>query len=587
MHIPQSLRNKFKKFRIIIFIVGLCLIFFLTFYLFIIFRGAKELRRDLSEILPADTLFYLSIRNLDKIIGDVEESEFFKYFQKSSLYGILQLSGSYRHYQKNKEEWESDIRQKIDREFIKKWFGKHTILAVISSEDEIPGLIIMSRTGIGFEEKLAELIAQYFPLLKLEKYKYKNILITAYKDKKVEKSLFYIRFGQTIILSIMTKDDSYIKRIIDLALSKNSESLATNPEFDRNYRIKYNDEGVEVYIKVNDLWEKLFNNDESRKYIEQKMKPELQFAVTDFLSQFHTYVLSLKIKKNIFVNWKYTFNKDYLFYDVQKAYPMEKYESRLIRYVDKDAMLFFVHLPIEWAYKLGIEPKVGREIRGLPIYFKSILDDMKKEYNVDIENSIVPRLDNEIAMIATPLDNPNLIPFSSLVFIKVKDKKAIDVMMNKLLKEIAKKYKYKAVLFKTTLENCSIQYLNIMFGLANFGYTFIDDYLVIMINIEGLNKALKVSRGALESIADNNEYQGAKKDFQSKTNTQIYIDFKKLSKITQNSSALKSYIMQISDEEKLNTVLAILDAIGHINKLSGTDVNIENGRVCKWIIYME
>jgi hypothetical protein len=45
--------------------------------------------------------------------------------------------------------------------------------------------------------------------------------------------------------------------------------------------------------------------------------------------------------------------------------------------------------------------------------------------------------------------------------------------------------------------------------------------------------------------------------------------------------------MQISDEEKLNTVLSILDAIGHINKLSGTNLNIENGRVCKRIIYME
>ena len=583
----QGLFNKFKKPRIIFLIIGICLVLFLTFYFFVIFRGAREIRKDLSEILPADTLFYLSIRNLDKIISDVETSKFFQYFQKSSLYNILQLSGSFKHYKENKEEWESDIRQKIDREFIKKWFGKHIVIAAIPNEDLIPGLIVMSRTGIGFEEKLAELIAQYFPFLKLGKYKYKGILITAYKGEESKKSLFYIRFGQTVILSPMTEDDSYIKKIIDLALIQEPNSLASNQEFDKNYRIGYNDEGIEVYIKVNELWESLFNNDEAKEYIEQKLKPQDQFAFTDFISQFNTYMLSLKIKKNIFVNWKYTFNKDYLFYELQKAYPIEKYETKLIRYADKDAILFFAYSPIEWMYKFGIEPKDGRDLRGFPGYIRSYFNKIKNKFDIDLENEVIPHLDKEFGIIATPLDNPNLIPFSTLVFVKVKDKDGVDIVMSKLLKKIAKDYKYKAVLFKTTLGDFSIKYLNIMFGLANFGYTFIDDYLVLMLNIEGFNKALKVSKGNLESLADNNDYQVVKKDFESKMNTWTYLDCQKLSEITRNSPALKSYIMQISDEEKLNTVLAILDAIGHIDKLSGTGLNIKNGRACKWIVYME
>jgi hypothetical protein len=90
-------------------------------------------------------------------------------------------------------------------------------------------ILFMSKTKIGFEEKLAEFVAQYYPDLKLGSEKYKKTFIHCYRGEKESRSFSYLRFGRTVFISLRSSDTGILKKIVDREKDSSIPSL-----FDKN-----------------------------------------------------------------------------------------------------------------------------------------------------------------------------------------------------------------------------------------------------------------------------------------------------------------------------------------------------------------
>jgi len=230
----------------------LFLILIIIFYLVVQYRTGPDFTKHFAALLPPDTAAIASIRNFSLLWNQASSLKVYSQITESrELATLLLSSDDIRDWKKNLTEIEYKTRMEIGRDFILKWLGQDAAIALISppSKNASPAILVMSKTRIGFEEKLAELVALYYPDLKLEGKNYCGTVINTYQGKKPSRSFCYIRFGRTVILSLRSSEKYALEKIIDLKTDETLPRLFDTPNFRKYLSSLKQSSGVSAFVQ--------------------------------------------------------------------------------------------------------------------------------------------------------------------------------------------------------------------------------------------------------------------------------------------------------------------------------------------------
>lgn len=216
--------------------IALPLIVFLaiSFYLFIQYRTGPDYTQHFARLLPPETAAFASLQDFSTIWNQVSSLKVTSQIMESEeLSYLLVSSEDIQDWKKNLSEIEYKTRMDLGKDFILKWLGQDVAVALVppGTDSAPPGILVMSKTRIGFEEKLAELVALYYPDLNLETESWKGVSIHRYRGKKEYRSFAYLRFGRTVILSLRSSDISLLQKIVDLKKDKDLPCLHGSQHF--------------------------------------------------------------------------------------------------------------------------------------------------------------------------------------------------------------------------------------------------------------------------------------------------------------------------------------------------------------------
>ncbi len=239
-----------RKTRLVLSVLLVCSILLLAFLIYVNQRGGPDYTEELARLLPVDTPAYISLRNLNALWTRIESMQFARELGTSGALSRLLLSSKdWQRLQQKKHRFERRTTFRLGERFIKRWFGRHVVFALIPVPNtEQPGLLLLSKTHLGFEEKLAELVAQLYPGLKLRTEHYRGTLINLYDAEKAKHAFSYVRFGRTVVLSLRSNNTAYLKHVIDLKVENSRNTLSDSSKFQQAFAGMEKAEGLICYI---------------------------------------------------------------------------------------------------------------------------------------------------------------------------------------------------------------------------------------------------------------------------------------------------------------------------------------------------
>ncbi|MCX8036931.1 MAG: hypothetical protein N3D11_07755 [Candidatus Sumerlaeia bacterium] len=209
-----------------------------AFYAFVTLRGPGDFAGELAALLPARTSGFVMLKDFEGIRSAIEKTRLYDELANSmDLAALLMTREDWRKYQENKDSLEWKAKAALAREFLRRYFSREVVLALSKLDrcDE-PALLIMARTELGFAEKLAELCSQLYPELLLSHEVYRGIPLYAYDAPKSRRAFTYVRFGQTVVISLRSNERDYLRRIIDYRLDRPAETFFSTADFQRAWR---------------------------------------------------------------------------------------------------------------------------------------------------------------------------------------------------------------------------------------------------------------------------------------------------------------------------------------------------------------
>ncbi len=234
----------------LIFAVG----FFFSLFIFIMIvrRGGKDYTADLANLLPRNTVVYIALNNLEALLDTISSAEYTeRWYENGAIEDLLEDNEKWEEWQKKKKKYGFLIPYDNELDFVNRWMGKQVIAAIINVENITrPGIIIASKTRIGFEEKMASFVLEHYPELNLSKRKYRDKTIVVYEGEKRKRGFSYVLFGRTVVLSIRSPEPRYLEKIIDTFHEPELGNMTTLPGVKESLFRKASREGLFCYTQL-------------------------------------------------------------------------------------------------------------------------------------------------------------------------------------------------------------------------------------------------------------------------------------------------------------------------------------------------
>ncbi len=225
-----------KIMKILLILLFFCGLTIIGFYLYINYRLGGDYTKDLAGLMPEDTILYLSVHNLDELLKILGDSAYLKTWQENGLIELLIKDNKrLQKWQKKKQKYGKFLPYDSELDFINRWMSQQLVLAIILSETANKfGIVVASKTKIGFEEKLASFVLENYPELRLKKEHYEGRVIVQYQAEKEKRGFCYILLGRTVVLSLRSPDTQYLKKIIDTYNTGLAHSLLNSEPFQKS-----------------------------------------------------------------------------------------------------------------------------------------------------------------------------------------------------------------------------------------------------------------------------------------------------------------------------------------------------------------
>jgi len=290
------MKNPGKKF---IYLCLSLLILVLAFYLWIQFRTGHDYKDHFAKLLPPDTAAFASLSDLEGLWNRITSLKVYQEITESEELAYLLLSSEdIQKWKNNLSQIEYKTRMDLGKNFILRWLGQDVAIALVPPESLTapPGILVMSKTRIGFEEKLAEFIALYYPDLDLKTESYKRVSIHQYKGKKKFRSFSYLRFGRTVILSLRSSDISLLRKIVDLKKDKDPPSLYTSEYFKQYLASLKPNAGISLFINKDNMLNFL---KASQKYSKSRTLEDMLPRISEILNPYAHIHLRIHLEKGL------------------------------------------------------------------------------------------------------------------------------------------------------------------------------------------------------------------------------------------------------------------------------------------------
>ncbi len=240
------------------------LLFLLTVLtLWLKWRSGRNYYGEPETLLPPDTAVLVTWRNLGQFLDRLNQLKALQQIQQDEDFlSLLLTDPDWRKLQNEKDKARYKLLKTAAHDFVQTWFGREFSLAFLpppsdNKDSRFGGLIAIARTDLGFEENLAEFVAQCYPELALEERRYRRHRLYRYNAEKSKRAFSYCRFGDTVVVSLRSADWGWLEGVIDRKLSpvpsNSSANLARTSVFSDYAAERKRLAGLDVFVAPQSL----------------------------------------------------------------------------------------------------------------------------------------------------------------------------------------------------------------------------------------------------------------------------------------------------------------------------------------------
>lgn len=198
-------------------------------------RSGPEFEGELASLLPPNTVFYFSFNQPAQFLDGFERSRLWLEWERTgAMRAALDRKERLAKLQRNVEKIERFTPYTVKDRIVKRWLGHHFVVALVPPPRPglPPGIIVLAKTDTGFEEDLAQFVAENFPDVRRQKSDSPaGESITLYRGSKPHRSLAFVRFGRTVALSLRSPETAYLEDMIRRRHDPEGGSLASVASF--------------------------------------------------------------------------------------------------------------------------------------------------------------------------------------------------------------------------------------------------------------------------------------------------------------------------------------------------------------------
>ena len=588
------MKSSSRKKLLLLILSLLFLIGTIIFIFYIHFRGAPEYTEDIAKLLPQDTIIYLSVVDLAGLINEISELKICEELNKSEDFAAFLLkSDEWKKIKKQKSKFEKATKIRLTREFFEKWFGQHLVVALMNiPEQKTPGIVFVSRTKMGFEEKLAEFVAQIFPELFLQTSSYRGVTLNLYDAPKSTRSFSFMRFGRTVVLSIRSRNLDYLKRIIDQKeLKNNNECLADNPEFKSAFEGMESNRGLVLFFHPDRLFSAIFNfqsekkqkakESEISKSLKLLFKPydfgclkiALELRGLDVSGKFHYSNDIASSKKNDFINrvsQQKSGGKD--------SFSLVVFRKKISKQLHYDSLITLRAYGKNSLNAIQSIIDSLKEMHNFSKIYEALVSQISSAFNIDVKKTIPAVIGDGIAISFRSVVPTPLFPVVSAgIFFEISDlnkvkriitsiKKGVVIEGKQVVPDVEKNYENEILTINTPLYPISLSQTN--------------DILVIALDKNFVKEAIELTVKNEKSIKDNPVYKKIQIKEIREPEFDFFINFEKASDVFYLASKQmfgwdKKSRTRIEEFRKYSAILKYLHGLRLISYIADDTRNIE------------
>lgn len=555
-----------KKLLIVIIVVGV--IAAAAFYGLKTVTPTQEV--DMAEILPNNVAFYYSIQNLDTIWDNVKDSSFWKEFSGLDLWENLQVSSGIEDL---KTQFKDNIGIELSEDNFLKLAGRELAIAIIPAADAnaAPKILVLFR---GKNKKaldsivgpIADNVKKADPG-KIVTNQYSGKTISQIKSDSPDQPEIYFTVLDNVLALGIGDTLTAIQKTIDISSGKAADSLAKTSKY----------KNVQALIGQNKKLAAIFYMDFStmKDFLQGLSLPGPTGSQTQLTPGMDTldYIGGWTEISDGLITKLYIYpNKEGLTPEMKKMWEAKPAVPGTLKLVPENVLLYLVSNTIDVSSMWNLWQENLKE--QAPDQTQPVLDgisDFEEEWNISIENDVLPLIGNEIAFIFSDISTQGFIPIPKLgLALKVKDKKKMDKIIEDLIATNNEKaaaaaaeleeatlteaeatetetgievdavtieediagpsLRFQLSLTDETYEGQPIKTLQLPLvgtGLAP-GYTYIDDYLIIGATTKTLQEIIDVKDKKINSLSKDPVYAGLSDLIPSANNQESYINMGRL-----------------------------------------------------------
>ncbi len=225
-------------------------------------RSGRNYYGEPETLLPPDTAVVATWRQFGQFLDRLNQLKALEQIrQDEDLLALLLTDPDWRRLQSEKDKARYKLLKSAAHDFVKTWFGREFTLALLpppinQTDSDLGGLIAIARTDLGFEENLAEFVAQCYPELALEEHRYRGHRLYRYNAPKTRRAFCYCRFGSTVVVSLRSADWRWLEQVIDRKSASDStetDNLAQTSVFADYAAERKRQAGLDVFVAPQSL----------------------------------------------------------------------------------------------------------------------------------------------------------------------------------------------------------------------------------------------------------------------------------------------------------------------------------------------
>lgn len=505
----------------------------------------KEASASLARYAPKDVVAFYSLKQLENVWNELRGSDFWKEFSGLKIWQDSNVQASLQRFQ---DEFKNNVGFELGEGTLMDLLGKELAIAILPMEEGLqPNILFLAE--VGTKTKVTERIFKIVNKLrgegeaKTERISYgSSEVVHILPNTENDPELYYAILGNSFILGI-GETQKAIENAIDVTDGKSDNSLAKSDAFQS--------------IITNTT---LGSNAIGRFYMDFERIGSLMQAlsaipgggalapnVTNAFAVLQTLGGTTVLDKGLYTRIEVTPNKEKMDNQTRAMWDSKPASPDSLSLIPSGTYLYSAScsLDVESMWKLWLNNLNGQNPQQAQLIQDGI-NNFEQTMGIKIEEDVLSWVGNEASYVFNEVATGGLFPIPKMaLLIKVKDKKAAQKFVDKLVESVNKQTAnlgqnadtataaiagFQLQMSQENYKGSDLSLLELPFlgkSLAP-GYAFVGDFLVISSNAESLKKMIDTYKGDAASIVDDQSFQKAAKVIERKTNQIVYVNMSKM-----------------------------------------------------------